>query len=151
MPSSWLIRMIKPFYKNKGDKFDPKNYRPITIVSCLGKLFTAILNERLTEFSTVSPYFWYTRLLFHLHIWQLFLFYNMWRAISKTCWCQCDIVMNCIRDVLLFAYIIFLVNIVLLFLPNTHLNKLKIRWEFAQLLYGSQYDKLRMYTFFSLI
>jgi hypothetical protein len=37
--------------KNKGDKFDPKNYRPITIVSCLGKLFTAILNERLTEFS----------------------------------------------------------------------------------------------------
>ena len=51
MPSSWLIGMIKPIYKNKGDKFDPKNYRPITIVSCLGKLFTAILNERLTEFS----------------------------------------------------------------------------------------------------
>jgi hypothetical protein len=42
---------LKPIYKNKGDKFDPKNYRPITIVSCLGKLFTAILNERLTEFS----------------------------------------------------------------------------------------------------
>jgi hypothetical protein len=51
MPSSWLIGMIKPIYKNKGDTFDPKNYRPITIVSCLGKLFTAILNERLTEFS----------------------------------------------------------------------------------------------------
>jgi hypothetical protein len=51
MPSSWLIGMIKPTYKNKGDKFDPKNYRPITIVSCLGKLFTAILNGRLTEFS----------------------------------------------------------------------------------------------------
>ena len=51
MPNSWLIGMIKPIYKNKGDKFDPKNYRPITIVSCLGKLFTAILNERLTEFS----------------------------------------------------------------------------------------------------
>jgi hypothetical protein len=51
MTSSWLIGMIKPIYKNKGDKFEPKNYRPITIVSCLGKLFTAILNERLTEFS----------------------------------------------------------------------------------------------------
>jgi hypothetical protein len=51
MPSSWLIGMIKPIYKNKGDKFNPNNYRPITIVSCLGKLFTAILNERLTEFS----------------------------------------------------------------------------------------------------
>ena len=42
MPSSCLIGMIK---------FDPKNYRPITIVSCLGKLFTAIPNERLNEFS----------------------------------------------------------------------------------------------------
>ena len=51
MPSSWLIGMIKPIYKNKGDQFDPNNYRPITMVSCLGKLFTAILNERLSEFS----------------------------------------------------------------------------------------------------
>jgi hypothetical protein len=51
MPSSWLIGMIKPIYKNKGDKFDPKNYRPITIVSCLGKLFTAILNERITFYA----------------------------------------------------------------------------------------------------
>ena len=47
MPSSWLIGMIKPIYKNKGYTFDPKIYRPITIVSFLGKLFTAILNERL--------------------------------------------------------------------------------------------------------
>jgi sorting nexin-29 len=51
MPSIWLIWMIKPIYKNKGDKFDPKNYRPITIVSCLGKLVIAILNERLNAFS----------------------------------------------------------------------------------------------------
>jgi hypothetical protein len=42
MPSSWIIEMIKPIYKNKGDKFDLRNDRPITIVSCLGKLFTAI-------------------------------------------------------------------------------------------------------------
>jgi hypothetical protein len=42
---------IKPFYKNKGDKFNPKNYRPIAIVSCFGKLFTAVLNARLSEFS----------------------------------------------------------------------------------------------------
>jgi hypothetical protein len=42
---------IKPFYKNKGDNFNPKNYRPITIVNCFGKLFTAVLNARLSVFS----------------------------------------------------------------------------------------------------
>ena len=41
---------IRPIYKNKGDKSDPENYRPITILSCLGKLFTAVLNNRLTKF-----------------------------------------------------------------------------------------------------
>ena len=47
----WLVGYIKPLYKNKGNKFDPKNYRPLTILSCLGKLFTAILNERLNNYS----------------------------------------------------------------------------------------------------
>ena len=42
--------MIKPIYKNKGDPMNPENYRPITLVSCLGKLFTAVLNERLNMF-----------------------------------------------------------------------------------------------------
>ena len=27
----------------------PENYRPITILSCLGKLFTAIINKRLNK------------------------------------------------------------------------------------------------------
>ena len=40
----WVSGTIKPFYQNKGDTFNPKNYRPIIIVSCFGKLFTADLN-----------------------------------------------------------------------------------------------------------
>ena len=51
IPESWLIANINPTYKNKGDKMDPKNFCPITILSCSGKLFTAVLRERLTEFS----------------------------------------------------------------------------------------------------
>ena len=51
IPDSWLFGDIKPIYKNKGDPLNPKNFRPITILSCVGKLFTAILSERLSNFS----------------------------------------------------------------------------------------------------
>jgi hypothetical protein len=50
IPSNWLVGTIKPIFKNKGDPKEPSNYRPITILSCLGKLFTSILNHRLTTF-----------------------------------------------------------------------------------------------------
>jgi hypothetical protein len=50
IPESWLEGVIIPIYKNKGDSADPNNYRPITILSCLGKLFTSVLNRRLTHF-----------------------------------------------------------------------------------------------------
>ena len=48
--SAWVEGTIRPIYKNKGDIKSVENYRPITILSCLGKLFTAILNNRLTDF-----------------------------------------------------------------------------------------------------
>lgn len=50
LPDAWLEGSITPIYKNKGKNTDPKNYRPITILSCLGKVFTAVLNNRLTTF-----------------------------------------------------------------------------------------------------
>ena len=51
IPELWTLGMIKPIYKNKGCKSDPANYRPITLISCLGKLFTSILNERLQKYA----------------------------------------------------------------------------------------------------
>ena len=46
-------------YKNKGSKADPDNYRGITILSCLGKLFTGTINYRLEQFlndaGTIGP------------------------------------------------------------------------------------------------
>ena len=50
IPHDWLIGIIKPIHKNKGDINDPDNYRRITLLSCLGNLFTSIVNERLTAF-----------------------------------------------------------------------------------------------------
>ena len=41
---------IRPIYKNKGPMSDPNNYRLITTLSCLNKLFTTVLNERVTDF-----------------------------------------------------------------------------------------------------
>ena len=37
VPEDWLICLIKPNYKNKGDPMKPENYRPITLLSVLEK------------------------------------------------------------------------------------------------------------------
>ena len=51
VPESWAIGDILPIYKNKGNINSPENYRPITLLSCLGKLFTSIINDRLYKFA----------------------------------------------------------------------------------------------------
>ena len=50
VPQDWSVGNIIPIYKQKGDPSDPANYRPITLLSCLGKLFTSVLNNRLQHF-----------------------------------------------------------------------------------------------------
>ena len=49
-PRQWAKGVIIPIYK-KGDPNEPSNYRGITLVSCLGKLFTIIVNERLKKWA----------------------------------------------------------------------------------------------------
>ena len=51
MPTEWLISLIVPLYKNKGDIQDINNYRGITLLSYMVKLFISILNERLSKYS----------------------------------------------------------------------------------------------------
>ena len=54
MPEDWCVGVIKPLYKGKSDEADPNNYRGITIVRCMGKLFTCVfLNTRLSEYLRV--------------------------------------------------------------------------------------------------
>ena len=50
LPDAWLVGVIKLIFKNKGNIEDPNNDRPITILSCVGKVFTAVLNNRLQRF-----------------------------------------------------------------------------------------------------
>ena len=50
IPEMWSVGIVCPIYKGKGDPMDTDNYRGITILSCFGKLFTSILNERIYNF-----------------------------------------------------------------------------------------------------
>ena len=46
-PSRWATGIIHPVYK-KGDHGVQDNYRKITVMPCIGKLFESILNNRLS-------------------------------------------------------------------------------------------------------
>ena len=48
-PAPWKKAYITTLYK-KGAKNDPANYRPISITSCFGKVFTSVLNVCLMSF-----------------------------------------------------------------------------------------------------
>ena len=50
MLSKWVEGVVIPIFKNKGDPLSVDNYRPITLLSCISKLFTAVLNNRLNAY-----------------------------------------------------------------------------------------------------
>ena len=50
VPEAWTIGTICPIYKGKGCAMNVDNYRGITLLSCLGKLFTSMINNRINEF-----------------------------------------------------------------------------------------------------
>lgn len=49
-PEIWKENLITPIFK-QGEKYDPNNYRGITVSSNLGKLFCSIINDRLVQFT----------------------------------------------------------------------------------------------------
>ncbi len=53
-PSSLKIAKIVPIYKQKGEKCDAKNYRPISILPAVAKIIEKILCKRLTFYMEKS-------------------------------------------------------------------------------------------------
>ena len=49
-PSQWSEGIIVPLLK-RNDPNDVNNYRGITLVSCFSKIFTGVLNNRLTQWA----------------------------------------------------------------------------------------------------
>ena len=50
VPEVWTKCFIVIIYKKTGDREKPDNYKGITLLSCMGKLLTAILNKRINNF-----------------------------------------------------------------------------------------------------
>ena len=49
-PESWKRANVIPIYKQKGEKSSYKNYRPISLLSCVGKLLEKCVQKHLVNF-----------------------------------------------------------------------------------------------------
>lgn len=47
-PTEWKLATVIPIPK-KGNTMDPKNYRPISLISCISKIYEKFINEKLRE------------------------------------------------------------------------------------------------------
>lgn len=48
-PDCWKVSSVVPVFKNSGEKSDPKNYRPISLLPVVSKLFERLINNRLVQ------------------------------------------------------------------------------------------------------
>jgi hypothetical protein len=53
VPMDWLRGVVVPLYKD-GDRRAPLNYRPITLLSIAGKVYTGVLQSRLMKWSEAN-------------------------------------------------------------------------------------------------
>lgn len=60
VPCQWKMSNISAIFKGKGDEYNPSNYRPISITSCLGKILEKIifkyLYNYLQEYEILTKY-----------------------------------------------------------------------------------------------
>ena len=50
-PAEWSQSVVLPIFKNKGSKDDCSNYRGISLLPCIGKILTKILDARFMKWS----------------------------------------------------------------------------------------------------
>ena len=51
VPEDWRSAVIVPLYKGKGERTDYKNYRGISLLSVVGKIYVGILVDRVCRVS----------------------------------------------------------------------------------------------------
>ena len=63
-----MVKRLHCAVTQKGDQDDPGNYRGITLLSTLGKLFTKVLNNRLNSWADIYNVYIYAQSRFREHM-----------------------------------------------------------------------------------
>ena len=48
-PDCWKVSSVVPVFKNVGEGFTAKNYRPVSLLSVLSKVFEKLVNNRIVD------------------------------------------------------------------------------------------------------
>ena len=49
-PSQWKCAKVTPIFKNRGDPSNPSNYRPVSLLNAIGKVFDALQSQFLLDY-----------------------------------------------------------------------------------------------------
>ena len=44
-PDCWKVSLVVPIFKNVGERFTAKNYRPVSLLSVVSKVFEKFVNQ----------------------------------------------------------------------------------------------------------
>ena len=59
-PNDWKNAGVSPLYKNSGERNDPSNYRPFSVIPVVAKIFERIIYDQLyvylTKYNLLSKY-----------------------------------------------------------------------------------------------
>ena len=48
-PDCWKVSSVTPVFKNVGERPTPKNYRPVSLLSVVSKVFEKLVNNRIVD------------------------------------------------------------------------------------------------------
>ena len=56
-PDCWKVSSVVPVFKNVGERSTAKNYRPVSLLSVVSKVFEKLVNNRIVDHLEKSGFF----------------------------------------------------------------------------------------------